>query len=285
MQVQEGCMMSQLISLKTMQRGLGFFNVAALIQNFGEETIIAQLHEKRRTHGLFYVNCAKITVTLPNGRIFHFTRHNLFYIPKYLKYSIIFSETEENEFSDIQVTFNLYAPNDIEYFLSEVPLLLLEKTPTKVIHNMLQIADYTINQTYPTFPINRAFSSMMETVSNHLWLPELSNIEKSRIFPSICYLDKHINEKIPVSQLAKLCLMNETKFRQMFKRDTGKTPAQYRIEKKIEKAQELLVFNPSISSSELVALLGFSDTSYFYKTFYAVTNMTLRTFRKNLKNN
>lgn len=275
--------MPHFTSLKAMQRGLAFFNITGIVQKFGEETFSTFLKEKRRRHGLIYVNCAQITVTLPDGRAFFFARHSLFYLPKYANYSISFSGTDENDCSDVQITFNLQAPDGTEYFFAAEPTLLLEETPAKVVNNMFQIANYSISLCYPTFPISRAFGEMMETVSNHLWLPELSDIRRSRVFPAVCYLDKHIEENISVAQLAKMCVMNENRFRFEFKRDTGKTPVQYKLENKIGKAKELIQITPDIPTQRLVESLGFFDDSYFYKTFYKVTGMTLKAYRRSVK--
>ena len=135
----------------------------------------------------------------------------------------------------MQITFNLQSPDGTEYFLAEEPTLLLVNTPTKVVNNMFQIADYSISLCHPTFPITRAFGEMMETVANHMWLPELSDVKRSRVIQAVCYLDKHVAENISVARLAKMCMMNENQFRFEFKNDIGKTPVQYKQENKIKK--------------------------------------------------
>ena len=56
--------MLHLTSLKAMKRGLAFYNIAGLVQKFGEETISI----RRLQHGLIYVNCAQIKVTLTDWR-------------------------------------------------------------------------------------------------------------------------------------------------------------------------------------------------------------------------
>ncbi len=271
--------MLHLTSLKAMKRGLAFYNIAGLVQKFGEETISI----RRLQHGLIYVNCAQIKVTLTDWRTFSFSRHSLVYIPKYVNYTISFFGTEENDCSDVQITFNLQSPDGTEYFLAEEPTLLLVNTPTKVVNNMFQIADYSISLCHPTFPITRAFGEMMETVANHMWLPELSDVKRSRVIQAVCYLDKHVAENISVARLAKMCMMNENQFRFEFKNDIGKTPVQYKQENKIKKAKELIQITPDISTQRLVDSLGFSDSSYFYKTFSKVTGMTLKAFRQSVK--
>ena len=54
----------------------------------------------------------------------------------------------------------------------------------------------------------------------------------------------------------------------------------WRMQLRIEKAQQILVSQPDIKISELQALTGFSDKSHFFKQFKQITGMTPTEYRK-----
>ena len=172
-----------------------------------------------------------------------------------------------------------------EYYISDVPTILLEKTPDSIIKNILDIADASVNLVYPTFPIAKAFAEMLETVSKQMWLPDIKNDSSKKVFPAIYYLDKHLNDEISISSLAKMCMMSETAFRRAFTETTGFSPVQYKIQLRIKKAKELIRYSPDISTDMLVEELGFTDSSYFYKMFEKVSGETLKQYRKRYKKN
>ena len=78
-------------------------------------------------------------------------------------------------------------------------------------------------------------------------------------------------------------MMSETAFRRAFLETTGFSPAQYKVHLRIKKAKELIRYSPDISTDMLVEELGFTDSSYFYKTFEKVSGETLKQYRKRYK--
>ncbi|MBQ9428421.1 MAG: helix-turn-helix transcriptional regulator [Clostridia bacterium] len=270
--------MANVTSLKTMRRGLGFFRTYGYVQNFDNETDTTFSSKKRTHHGLFYVGCSGITVKTQGGAVYDFPRGSLFYIPKFANYAMTFPPLGDDDCSDIQIAFDMKDPRGTEYYFAETPILLLEDTPAKAINSMRQIAEYSVTLTYPSFPILRALGELFETVQNRMYMPGIAVDGQSRVFPAVCYLEKHIPENTPVSALAKMCMLSENRFRTAFKRDTGKTPTRYKLEIKIAKAMELIRVEPDLPAQKLVDLLGFSDASHFYKTFRKVAGVSFGAF-------
>lgn len=270
-------------SLKEMTRALFFFHIGASVQTFAEGDGWSFLSRPRPHHGLMYVACAWVQITYRDGKTMRFQKGNFLYIPKDLCYSITFYGTEKNTYSDLQVVFEVHDVEGREYFLADEPICLLEDTPEKVIRNLLSIADSTVNLLYPSFPIRKEFFAMLDTVSSHLWLPEMTDEKNSKVFPAIYYMDKHLCDNIPISALAKMCMLNETSFRREFKAVTGMSPVQYKMDIRIKKAKELIRYRPEISTSELVEQLGFHDASYFYKAFFKTTGETVKEYRDKCK--
>ena len=266
-----------------MRRGLAFYYINGISQNFGDETLHTYLHTPRETSGIFHVACAAVTVRYPSGGSDVFTRGNLFYLPQGCQYSLTFAGTD-GKMSNAQVSFKLKDPvMDTPYIFADRAMLLLDETPDAVYQNMLWIADIALNVLYPTFPIARAFYDMMDLISRRMRLPETTGEGASKVMPAIYYMEKHITDNTPVSDLARLCAMCESSFRRGFHAATGMSPIAYRQSLRLKKLKSLVRLSPDISARELVEKLGFCDVSYLYKAFERETGMSLGRYRASCK--
>ena len=270
-------------SLKEMTRGLAFFYVTGIRQTFDEKEMHGFSVAPRPNHCFLYVHCDAVRYTMKDGRVFTFEKGNFLYVPMGINYSVQFFGTEKNSYSDLQITFRLVNIKGDEYFLADEPICLLPQTPSKAVALMQTIADATVNLTYPSFPIKRAMGELLETVANRMWMPEMTDGEHSKVFPALYYLDKHLADDISVTDLAKMCMLNETTFRREFHAATGMSPVQYKTDLRIRKAKELIRYSPDIHTDKIVEQLGFHDASYFYKTFFKVTDETVKQYRKRYK--
>lgn len=263
-------------SLQKMTRGLAFFYVTGFVKYEMRDFLTTS----RKSHCFIYVSCESITVTLDSGEEYEFKKGSFLYLPLGIRYTARAQGIEKDGYACLLISFRLCNKHDDEYYISDDPTVLLEKTPDSVIENMLDIADASVNLVYPTFPISKSFAEMLETVSKQMWLPDIKNDGSKKVFPAIYYLDKHLKDEIPVSALAKMCMMSETAFRKAFLETTGISPAQYKVQLRVKKAKELIRYSPDISTDTLVEELGFTDSSYFYKVFEKVSGETLKQYRK-----
>lgn len=266
-------------SLQRMTRGLAFFYVTGFIKYEMRDFLTAP----RKSHCFIYVSCERIVFTLDGGKEYEFKKGSFLYLPLGIRYCAKAYGVEKDGYACLLVSFRLMNEQNDEYYISDDPTLLLERTPDSIIKNMLDIADASVNLVYPTFPIAKTFAEMLETVSKQLWLPDIKKESSNKVLPAIYYLDKHLKDEIPVSSLAKMCMMSETAFRRAFSEATGVPPAQYKLHLRIKKAKELIRYFPDISTDMLVEELGFTDSSYFYKVFEKVSGETLKQYRKKYK--
>jgi AraC-like DNA-binding protein len=79
--------------------------------------------------------------------------------------------------------------------------------------------------------------------------------------------------------VAKACAVSESGLRQLFHKQLGLSPAQYRTQIKIKRAMYLLQAT-NLSIREISDQLNFFDTAYFYKVFKAHTGMTPAQYAK-----
>ena len=105
------------------------------------------------------------------------------------------------------------------------------------------------------------------------------NVNDNRIQKCLTYIRKHINENIRIDALADIVCISKDHFIRLFKKETGQTPVQYISQKKIEKAQLLLV-TENMPVKEVAYLLSYDDHSYFNRLFRKVTGMSPQEYRR-----
>lgn len=71
---------------------------------------------------------------------------------------------------------------------------------------------------------------------------------------------------IGIEDLARACNLSEGAFLRAFRETVGKTPHQFLMQQRVEKAQDLLTFSP-LTISEIAAACGFADQSHFTRIF------------------
>ncbi len=87
------------------------------------------------------------------------------------------------------------------------------------------------------------------------------------------YVREHICEIITVKTLADICCLSEDHFIRLFKKEMGITPLEYIQQKKVEKAQTMLVFD-HLSVKDVAYTLSYTNQSYFIRLFKKFTGST-----------
>lgn len=93
-----------------------------------------------------------------------------------------------------------------------------------------------------------------------------ADVNDDRLISCITYIRKNINENIKIEQLADICSLSKDHFIHIFKKEVGIPPLRYINQKKIEKAQLLLV-TTDIPLKEISYALSIDDHSYFTRLF------------------
>ncbi|MBW6462961.1 MAG: AraC family transcriptional regulator [Bacillota bacterium] len=102
---------------------------------------------------------------------------------------------------------------------------------------------------------------------------------RENILKAIEYLNDNYNQQLSNSELFKIANLSPYYFIRLFKKETGKTPHEYLVHLKIDKAKEMLTFS-NYSITEICFLCGFSEHSHFSKVFKKLTGISPINYRK-----
>ena len=100
-----------------------------------------------------------------------------------------------------------------------------------------------------------------------------------RLRPAKQALDKPGAAEYTIGELAEMCSLSETHFRRLFGTLFGMTPTEYRMNKRILRAKDLLL-SGQYTVTEVARETGFSDPSYFAKVFRTHTGAAPRDFMR-----
>lgn len=104
-------------------------------------------------------------------------------------------------------------------------------------------------------------------------------VNDNRIQKVISHIRKNIYTLIDIDSLAEISCVSKDHFIRLFKKEIGATPLQYINQKKIEKAQ-LILITDNMPVKNIAYLLAYEDHSYFNRLFKKVTGTTPQQYRE-----
>jgi len=130
--------------------------------------------------------------------------------------------------------------------------------------------------------IEQKLKNFIELLKSHY---EETEVEHSELdfssFKSInLHIEKHIQEKFNLTELAKMAMINKYGFAKKFKSSTGMTPMNYILMKKIFSAKSLIKANSDLT--KIAHQYNFSDLAHFSKTFKRYIGISPNSFKESL---
>lgn len=234
---------------------------------------------------LYYVTEGSAQIELPDG-IYTLSPKHMYFIPAFTIHTNIckshfvhyYLHIYEDHYSDNDWLDHWKFPVEIE--ATDLDLALFKRLCEINPHMTLQKSDPTTYDNNPTLMQNliknrqRAFCDKVESrgivfqLLSRFFKQGQSKIEMedNRIAKTILYIRKHLNEAIELEKLAEISCLSKDHFIRLFKKELGTTPLQYINQKKIEKAQ-LLLITEELAVKEIAFQLAFDDYSYFNRLF------------------
>ena len=96
---------------------------------------------------------------------------------------------------------------------------------------------------------------------------------------SVAFIEDHFHESISTKQLAAMRGISEYYFIRIFKKETGYTPHEYIVNRRMASVRDLLNFS-SLSIKEICYDTGFSSESVFCNAFKKMHGMTPMQYRE-----
>src|SRR5690606_38100949 len=117
-------------------------------------------------------------------------------------------------------------------------------------------------------------------ILNHIRLTEKIDNDKESIWVSqaIFILQNQLANKLNMEELVEQFPVSYSKFRKSFKRLTGKSPNQYHLDLRLDKAEELPK-NTGLTITEIGYHTGFDSPYYFSRLFKKKFGVSPKTFR------
>jgi AraC family transcriptional regulator len=101
----------------------------------------------------------------------------------------------------------------------------------------------------------------------------------AKIVDAMSYISLNLNNQLTVALLASRANLNTDYFSRLFKQYSGGRPIDYIQEKRIERAQYLMVTS-QMTFGQIAELTGFDNIFYFSKIFKRITGMTPGKYKK-----
>ncbi|MBD3275620.1 MAG: helix-turn-helix domain-containing protein, partial [Candidatus Marinimicrobia bacterium] len=102
----------------------------------------------------------------------------------------------------------------------------------------------------------------------------------ARINRVINYINQHLHEELTLKQLAGVANFSEYHFHRIFGAMTGEPLNRFIQRLRVEKAANMLLFNPKMSITEIALDCGFSGSSTFARSFRDMFGMTASEWRQ-----
>lgn len=140
-------------------------------------------------------------------------------------------------------------------------------------------------------PVGRLYAeSLVHTLAFHLFRHYNSGEQKAlaaaggltgrRLRLATDFINAHLAEDVTLADIASIVDLSPFHFARAFKHTTGLTPQQYLMQRRIERAKELLA-HADLPIVEVSAQVGFKNQSHFTTFFRRFTSMTPKVWRAN----
>lgn len=194
---------------------------------------------------------------------------NLDHLGMFLDTGFVSRTAEENGFSPNVEFIEVYRAND--HLIENLGLSLLETSAQ---------GD----------PLGNLFAeSLIQTLTLHL----LRNYTNAATIPALStgglagyrlnrvteFIHANLENEISLADLAAAADLSPFHFSRAFRRSTGKTPRQYVLEQRLERAK-ILLRRPDLPLVEVSLLSGFKNQSHFTSLFRKYTKFTPRLWRE-----
>lgn len=223
----------------------------------------------RPTDALVYFHDCTAVYETPRHELSEVSRGSIIYIPHGAEYRTKFESLSPHSDSHT-VLFEFLARDAdgeiISVTQSDSPFIVEHGGSGGIYESFFTLADaYKSMNRSPAYIKSIAYGIIAE-LSRSEYISKLLSKKYSVIAQGIVYLEENYDKNPSVSELAHMCSVSESTFRELFKSYSGLSPSEYIAHGKTERAKRLLA-DGSLTVSEVAYTLGFSDSASFGRFF------------------
>ena len=172
---------------------------------------------------LLYVKDCKTKYTLKSGRILTTKPGQVVYIPEGSEYTVDCTEALSRDSATLQINFHTYDKDFNPCVLSdEITIFTPPSHEAGALFEKLILLDAD----FMSFPTEK--KSVLHSILNYLAHDNMRGKNHKLTEPGIEYLHANYHKSCSISELSQRCHISEEYFRKLFKKQTGKTPKEYR---------------------------------------------------------
>ena len=230
----------------------------------------------RKSNALIFLNGCTGVYTNQHGESFHADSKSLICLPYQSEYTVLNVTSGSDSPDAYLIEFNI---------VKEGRLLTFSDSPF-LVQNSNSFYSKKLSETavleYEALPrSNAAVKAAIYSFLSYLGKEALNEYVKKFMWiaPAVEFMEENPFSSATVEELSKMCNVSSGAFRRMFKEYSGKSPARYKTDIKIEAAKKMLE-NSSTSIERISELLGYDGCAYFCRIFKKETGLTPGEYRK-----
>ena len=201
-----------------------------------------------------------------NGRSMVAPRGAVVYIPEGSVYKTEFFDFGEEAADTVLIEFSLLT-SEGEHFNAAEEITVLEYENDALLGHLFErVVEEHAAATVSVAALKASVYQVLDHLCRIGRAQTLLSPHFRSIAAGITYLESHPRGSKTVEELAQTCYVSSTYFRRLFKEYAGVTPAEYRINSRIEYAKKLLRLG-TMTTAEVAHEAGFDDPAYFCRLF------------------
>lgn len=223
------------------------------------------------TGGFTCLTDDKKSFSVPRGSLVHIARGS--------RYRWIISEDEPNP---VTLLFEFTLKDKQSNIISPGQGVSIIDTDADGSYEMLfgkLIKEFSRPNQSPVFQKACAYSLFSEVIKRTRKQQIISATSDFDIYPGIKYLESNIEQSKSIEEIAQMCNMSISSFERRFKAYSGMSPVEYRLSKKLDRA-EIMLKAGGMTLERIAEELNFYDGAYLCRVFKKKKGYSPSSFRK-----
>ena len=229
------------------------------------------------SHTFLWLKNSEAQVTDKEGHSLKAERGSLIYMSKGLEYTVDFQNTAPCQTDSVVFHFQIYDLQHNEFGFSDRPIVCLTQVDLATAVDMDLLASEFEKNVFCMPGVLSLFYRLISRISTAEHR-EISVNKYNYIRKGIEILESD-NDNLPINEIAGLCGISECYFRKLFREYSGENPSDFRQNRRIERAKQLLL-SDMLTVSQIAEKLHYVDIYHFSKVFKRAVGVSPRQFIK-----